>query len=750
MNPPPAWAPRRLSRRTWRLGAGAACVLGLGGVATTPALAVTAGPHAAVLAGAFSAGAVLLGCLTGALGEARWLAALLAENGRDVTVRVDAEGWLLFVSPAALPVLGYRPKALIGGPLIRLCDPADAAGLADLLATVPPPAGPVRTLFRLRHADGHFIPIELTLAAVERGETVCVLRDVTRWQAALAEARRSERNYQLIAAHAGDMIVRVRPDRTRAYVSPSAFNVLGYTPEALRDLDFTAATHPEDRMRVAAAYDDFVRHGGQTTVRFRLHHETRGFIWVESTWTTQPPEPPDQAGDVVAIVRDISERVAAEHRIAFLARHDPLTRLANRALLEERTADATSRLAHGGLVAMLCLDLDLFKATNDSLGHAAGDALLCEVAERIAACVRPGDTAARLGGDEFAVLHTGLDRAEDAGRLASRLLSTLAVPFVFEGQALPVSASLGIAVAPMDGSDYPTLLRRADAALYRAKTDGRGRFAFFEPAMEARRVARERMVLELRRALAHGEFRVHYMPVVALATERITGFEALLRWQHPARGLLGPDAFIALAEDTGLIAPIGAWVLGQACADAARWPEPIAVAVNLSAAQVRDGTLAHGTSAALAAAGLCPRRLSLEITESILFDGNETIIAGLHALRAIGVRIALDDFGAGHSSFRHLRRFPFDRIKLDRSFVHDMPAEADALAIVRAVGGLGRSLGIATVAAGVETTAQHDLLRAEGYLEAQGFRYGRPGDLDCVRALLAKESPPVIAAALRG
>ena len=750
MNPPSVRAPRRLSQRIWRLGAGAACVLGLVGMATIPALAVTAGPRAAVLAGAFSAGAALLGCLTGALGEARWLAALLAENGRDVTVRVDAEGSLLFVSAAMLPVLGYRSKALVGGPLVRLCHPADAAAFAGLLAAVPPSSGPLGTLFRLRHAEGHYVPIELTLAAIARGETVCVLRDATRWQTMIAEARRSERNYQLIATHAGDMIVRVRPDRTRAYVSPSAFNVLGYIPEELRNLDFTAAAHPEDQAWVATAYNDFVRTGGQTTVRFRLRHKTRGFIWVEAIWTTQPPEPPDRTGDVVGIVRDVSERVAAERRIAFLARHDPLTRLPNRTLLEERTADATARLARGGLVAMLCLDLDLFKSINDFLGHAVGDALLCEVAERIAASVRPGDTVARLGGDEFAVLHTGLDRVEDAGRLASRLLSTLAVPFAFEGQVMPVSASLGIAIAPMDGSDYPTLLRRADAALYRAKADGRGRFAFFEPEMEARRVARDRMVLELRQALARGEFRVHYMPIVALATERITGFEALLRWQHPDRGLLEPDTFIAHAEETGLIAPIGAWVLGQACADAARWPEHIAVAVNLSAAQLRDGILAHGATAALAAAGLCPRRLVLEITESVLFDESETAVAELHVLRAIGVKVALDDFGAGHSSFRHLRRFPFDRIKLDRSFIRDIPAEADALAIVRAVGGLGRNLGITTVATGVETAAQRDLLRAEGYLEAQGFRYGRPGDLDSLRTLLAGDEPAAIAAAVRG
>lgn len=750
MQEPPATVRRWHSWRGTRPIAGTACVLGLVGLAAAPGLAAAARFRLAALAGALSLVALLLGCLARSLIEARQLASLLAENGRDLITRLGAEGRFAYVSPAALPMLGYQPKALAGLPLASLCHPDDAAGLAAVLDTAPLHHKPACRLFRMRHADGRWIPVELTLAPAEDDETVCVLRDVTRWQAAVAAARRNERDYQLLAEHAGDMIVRVRPDRTRAYVSPSAVAVLGYPPEELRNMDFTAATHPEDRERVAAAYDGIVRDGGQTTCRFRLRHKDRGFIWVESTWTTRPSDQPDQTGDVVAIVRDISERVAAEQRIAFLARHDPLTGLANRALLQERTEQALAAVARSGLAAVLCFDLDLFKSVNDTFGHAAGDALLRRVAERITGCVRPADTVARLGGDEFAVLQAGIERADDAGRLASRLLSVLAAPFELDGQIVPVSASLGIALAPTDGVDYPTLLRKADAALYRAKADGRGRWRFFEPEMEAQRAARERMVLELRQALARGEFVLHYMPLVALHDESVIGVEALLRWRHPERGLLAPGAFVRLAEETGLIAPIGAWVLSQACADAAHWPDSIAVAVNLSATQLRDGTLAHGVTAALAAAGMRPGRLELEITESVLLDDDEAILAELHALRAIGVRIALDDFGTGYSSLRYLRRFPFDKIKLDRSFVRDIAEEPDALAIARAVAGLGRSLGIATLAEGVETEAQRDLLRAEGYGQAQGFRYGRPADIDGVRVLVAGRTRPAVAEAVAG
>ena len=737
MDPASAPAPPRPSRRLERLGIGTIGSLGTAALAVSVERAAGGTVSGTVLAGTVSVAAFLLGWLTGWLGEARRLAALLAENGRDVIARVQPDGTLAYISPASRAVLGYPPRALLNRPLASLCHPEDAPALARLLATGPPHQRRIDRLFRLGHADGHWLPTELILAPARHRQIVCVLRDVTRWQSALALARRTEADFRMVSEHAGDMIVRTRADRVRVYVSPASATVLGYAPEELLGLDFSGFIHPDDRERTEAAYAAFIQRGGRTTCRYRLGHKDGHWVPVESTWVTRPADDPAEGNEVVSVVRDISERVAAEERIAFLARHDPLTGLANRAMLQERTEQAIAAMPRTGPVAMLCLDLDQFKPVNDSLGHAAGDALLCEVANRITAWVRPTDTVARLGGDEFAVLQVGIERPEDAGRLAARLLSVLAAPFVFDGQTLPISASLGIAVAPADGTDYAVLLRNADAALYRAKADGRGRWHFFEPAMEARRTTRERMVLALRQALARGEFVVHYMPSVTLGSERITGFEALLRWRHPDAGLLEPDAFLPLAEETGLIAPIGAWVLAQACAEAAGWPEPISVTVNLSAVQLRETALAHAVATALAAAGLRAGRLELDITESVLLDESETMLAGLHTLRAIGVRIALDDFGTGYASLRSLRRFPFDTIKLDRSFVRDVPHNADALAIVRAVAGLGRHLGIATLAEGVETPGQHGVLQAAGYTQAQGAHYGRPGDRHQVKALLA-------------
>jgi diguanylate cyclase (GGDEF)-like protein/PAS domain S-box-containing protein len=721
----------------------AAAVPGLVGPAAAPALGASIGT--AALIGIASLG-LLLAFLVRSVMRVKRIAALHERNSRDIIARLDAHGRITYAPPATATMLGYPSRTLLHQPLAALCHPEDAPALTALLAAAPRRCGHADRLFRLRHADGHFMPIELTLAPGDAGGSVCVLRDVTRWQAAVAEAKRTEERYHLLAEHAGDVIARVRPDRTRAYISPAAKAVLGYTPDELRGLDFLDIVHPDDRQRTADVFAACVRDNGQATLRCRLRHPARGTIWVEASWAAQPPEAPGRPGDVVSVVRDISERIAAEQQVAFLARHDPLTGLANRALLQERTEQALAAASRGGLVAMLCFDLDLFRKANDSFGHDAGDRLLREIAERIVTCIRPADTLARLDGDAFAVLQAGIDRTDDAGRLATRLLSTVATPFTLAGQTVSVSASLGIAIAPADGSDYPSLLRKANAALRRAKTDGRSRWRFFEPAMEAERAARERLVIELRQALARGEFVLHYMPTVRLADERITGFEALLRWRHPRRGLLGPGAFIGLAEETGLMVPIGTWVMSQACADAARWPEPVPVAVNLSPVQLRDGTLPRSVAAALRAAGLPAARLALEVTESALLGDNAALLAELHALQATGVRIALDDFGTGYASLRSLRQFPFDKIKLDRTFVRDVAEDADARAIVRAVAGLGRSLGIATVAEGVETPIQSDLLRAEGYIEAQGLHFGAAVDRDGVMGLLGsalREAAPL-------
>ena len=374
-------------------------------------------------------------------------------------------------------------------------------------------------------------------------------------------------------------------------------------------------------------------------------------------------------GGWVATHEDITERRRAEKQIAHMARHDALTDLPNRVLLRERLAEALAGVRRGSKLAVLYLDLDHFKGVNDTLGHPIGDELLKMVAGRLRHCVRDTDTVARVGGDEFAIIQTGIERPLDTAILARRIGEAVRAPYDLAGHAVVVDTSIGIAIAPNDGTEPDELLKNADMALYRAKADGRGTYRFFEPEMDSRMKARRALELALRNALATGEFELHYQPLVNLDDRRITGCEALLRWNHPERGMISPAEFIPVAEEIGLIVPLGEWVLRKACADAARWPDDIKVAVNLSPIQVTNQNLVPVVVSALAAAGLPASRLELEITESVLMQNTEATLATLHRLRELGVRISMDDFGTGYSSLSYLRSFPFDKIKIDRSFI---------------------------------------------------------------------------------
>jgi diguanylate cyclase (GGDEF)-like protein/PAS domain S-box-containing protein len=430
---------------------------------------------------------------------------------------------------------------------------------------------------------------------------------------------------------------------------------------------------------------------------------------------------------VLGISEDITDRRRIETRISHMAHHDALTDLPNRSLFRQRLEAAIARSAgpDEGL-AIHWLDLDNFKNVNDTLGHPIGDALLRSVALRLRGCLRVSDTAARLGGDEFAVLQTPIRRREDAAALASRLVETLGMPYEIEGHRLRCGASIGIALSPQDDGDPDILLRNADIALYRAKADGRGTFRFYEAAMNARVQVRRALEVDLRRALDLRQFELYYQPIVDIATQRYTACEALLRWRHPTRGLVPPSEFIPLAEDNGMIVPIGEWVLRQACAQAAAWPAPIKVAVNLSAAQFSQTDLVGTVLAALAVSGLAPSRLELEITEAVRLIDNDANLAPLRHLHEMGARVSLDDFGTGSSSLSYLRSFPFDKIKIDGRFVRDIVTSPDCRSIVQAVTRLGASLGITTAAEGVETLEQLRHLRAEGCDEAQGCLFGAP------------------------
>jgi diguanylate cyclase (GGDEF)-like protein/PAS domain S-box-containing protein len=427
---------------------------------------------------------------------------------------------------------------------------------------------------------------------------------------------------------------------------------------------------------------------------------------------------------VLVAIMDVTERKEAEARIAYMAHHDALTELPNRVLFRDHLTDALAeRDRSGGFIGAICIDLDNFKLVNDTLGHPLGDRLLQDVAHRIRRVTRQRETAARLGGDEFAVLVPAMKSPQELALLAQKLIEVISDPYFIDGHAITVGATIGIAVSPTDGVDADRLLRNADLALYRAKSDGKSTFRFFEHEMDAKAQARRQLEVDLRAALAGEKLEVHYQPLVNLSDGEIVGFEALLRWPHPTRGYVPPSEFVPLAEETGLITALGNFVLGRACADASEWPEHIKIAVNLSPMQFRVGNVFTTVKDALEVSGLEPQRLDLEITESVLLERTDHVIAHLHALRALGVRISMDDFGTGYSSLSYLRAFPFDKIKIDRSFVRDLPGNRHTLAIVRAILGLAAGLDMKVVAEGIESQADLACLAAEGCKEGQGFYF---------------------------
>ena len=420
------------------------------------------------------------------------------------------------------------------------------------------------------------------------------------------------------------------------------------------------------------------------------------------------------------------ERLLAQEKIIHMARHDALTGLPNRMMFRERLERVLADNRSTTQTAVLYLDLDGFKEVNDTAGHAAGDVLLKLVSQRLQQGLRAGDTVARLGGDEFAIIQTQVRQGADAADLAARIVQDLAEPFEVDGRFVAIGASVGIALAPADATDPDELLRAADTALYRAKGDGKGTFRLFEPGMDEQLKQRQALKLALHGALKRHEFSVVYQPLVDLCSGRVRAFEALLRWRHPELGAVSPADFIPVAEETGLIIGIGAWTLREACRAAARWPGEVCVSVNLSPAQFRNSGLVGVVKAALADARLAPNRLQLEITESVLLRESKANLKILRELRRLGVKIALDDFGTGYSSLGYLHQFPFDKIKLDRSFVRNLAHGREAQTIVTAVAAMARGLGIAAAAEGVETAEQAALLRDKGYGEGQGFHFSKP------------------------
>ncbi|AWN50684.1 EAL domain-containing protein [Methylobacterium sp. 17Sr1-1] len=538
-----------------------------------------------------------------------------------------------------------------------------------------------------------------------------------------------------------------------AWTSDRWWHMLGYAPGELpsRSSTWRALLHPDDR---AEARAKLAAHLGGATPVFACEHRLRrkdgtwGWFLTRSKVVARGAD--GRATRIVGTHVDIGVRKEAESRIAHMAAHDALTDLPNRTLFRERLRQRLSGIGRGeGACAVLCVDLDRFKEVNDALGHLAGDALLREVALRLRAGLSGQDIAARLGGDEFAVLLAAIDGPGDAMARAQGLVRAIGRPIRLGDQSVEIGASIGIAASPADGTDEETLVRRADLALYKAKAEGRNAARAFDPAMDLALAERRQRETDLRRAIARDELVLHYQPQVRPGQGRrspgpafggtLVGFEALVRWRHPSRGLVPPGAFIPLAEETGLVVPLGEWVLRAACGEAAGWARPLTIAVNLSPRQFQQVDLPERVLAILTETGLPPERLEIEVTETVIINDMARALSVLRRLKSLGIRIAMDDFGTGYSSLATLQAFPFDTIKIDRSFVSQLERRPASAVIVRAVLGLGTSLGIRVVAEGVETEAQMRVLLGEGCAEMQGYLFGKPQPVAQLATVMAGE-----------
>ncbi len=560
--------------------------------------------------------------------------------------------------------------------------------------------------------------------------------------------RKTEARFGWLVRNSSDFIMAVDARGTIDYVSPSVERLLRSPAHGLLGTPLSDLAHPEDVDALSSLIGMAISEPGRrVSGEWRIHQADGAWLPVETVASSGTGDP-DTAG-VVLNTRDLRERKALEQKLTFQAFHDPLTRLANRNLFRERVQHALDR-RHACDIAVLFIDLDNFKTVNDSLGHAAGDHVLVETAHRVRSALRTEDTAARLGGDEFAVLLEDAD-VTAAARVAERIRSELGTPFWVLGQEVYISASIGIAMRE-DGNTAGELLRNADVAMYTAKTKGKARFEIFEPAMHDAVVARLSLEAELRRAIEHEEFVVYYQPIVRLETGEVIGAEALVRWQHPTRGLVPPMEFIPLAEETGLIVPLGGWILRQACRQLAEWQklrgggEPFVMNVNLSSRQLLREDIAEEVAAAVDDSGIRASWLVLEVTETVLMADPVTAATALGHIRDLGVRVALDDFGSGYSSLSHLRRFPIDIVKIDKSFVDDVARDGVESAIARGIIELGRAMNIQTVAEGIEVDEQAETLRALGCELGQGFFFARPMESSAWAGLLGSDLSAVEAA----
>ncbi|HTO43929.1 MAG TPA: EAL domain-containing protein [Burkholderiales bacterium] len=557
--------------------------------------------------------------------------------------------------------------------------------------------------------------------------------------------RADDEAFRALVQHSQDIITVHDPQGITLYESPSASRLLGYPPGALVGRIPFDSIHPKD---VVGTRDAFARllegEGPKTPVEFRFRHAQGHWIYLEALGSNLIDHPGIRG--LVITSRDVSERQKAEKRAQYLAQHDGLTGLPNRLLMQDRLHQAISQARRGGgLVALMFVDLDRFKTVNDSFGRVIGDTLLKQVAQRLTACLRDTDTVARLGGDEFTIMLPDATNAQGVGEVAQRVLSEFARPFSDGEQELYVSASIGISLFPRDGSDPDELVKHADRAMYSAKDSGRNSYRYFTEDLN--REVHEKVILEsgLRRAIERGELRLLYQPKIDLASHKIIGAESLVRWQHPKLGLILPERFIPVAEESDLIVQLGEWVLNAACEQLRAWQQEgfaLQVAVNVSARQFRRGNLEDRVVAAMVAAHVEPHLVEIELTESAIMQDAEGSISTLQRLKSHGISISIDDFGVGYSNMRYLNRLPLDILKIDQSLIRDIGADSKDAAIVRAIIGLARSLGIRVIAEGVENHSQLSFLNAHGCNYGQGFLFGRPLAPEAFAELMQKQVRP--------
>jgi diguanylate cyclase (GGDEF)-like protein/PAS domain S-box-containing protein len=660
---------------------------------------------------------------------------LLVERMREGLAQADNDGVLDFVNDRFCEMVGYDREELVGmhGDLL-LAYPEDITLMRE------------KTRLRMRHVtdqyevrvrrkDGTIIWLEIGGAPVVDAAgnvigSIGVHNEVTERRLAEEALRESEARYRLMAENSTDMISRTSNRGILLYASDASRRLLGYEPSELVGRSFFDFVFDADREEVRHL-SSLIHESGPTTFAYRVEKKDGSLVWFETTSRSIHDITTGKLREVIGVSRDVTERKKVEEQIEYQAYHDALTGLPNRRLFRDRLTVALAharRMKHP--LAVMFLDLDRFKVVNDTLGHSTGDELLKAVGMRLQTSLREEDSIARMGGDEFTILLADLKTPDDAAKIAQKVLDTVAQPLRIDNTELFVTTSIGIALFPSDGDSAEALLANSDRAMYRAKDAGRNSYQMFTPAMNSRALERLALENDLRHALDRGELELHYQPQISIATGQVSGVEALLRWNRPGFGLVGPKDFIPIAEETQLIVPIGEWVLREACRQAREWqsnrPAGFRMAVNLSPRQFQHSDLPIVIASALEFSGLAPGDLELEITESLAMQNTTRTIATLRRLREMGVQIAIDDFGTGHSSLNYLRSFPIDSVKIDQEFVQEIETSAADRAIVSAVIGMARGLRLRVTAEGVETESQLEFLREQGCQEVQGFLFGEP------------------------